>query len=217
MSDDIPIIYAQQVMSPKPVALFLSASNSKQMEQFIIAGWRVMAADNFSGCSIPAELDCEPFDPEQFSITPTLMSASISGLEDRWYKLVQLYAPSMVKINAAFSEDAEPIVEVAERLAEQDYTLCAAHWRNANTLGLRVLDRIDSLSVFKPTPWTRLNIIGFANSDQAQYMLRFGRFYASQEKRIGDLLISQAIRGDYITQLEEALKLKQSGGSITLD
>lgn len=47
--------------------------------------------------------------------------------------------------------------------------------------------------------------------------MRFGRFYAGQEKRIGELLITKTIRGDYIAQLGDALKLKQSDGPVSLD
>jgi hypothetical protein len=72
-----------------------------------------------------------------------------------------------------------------------------------------VLDRIDALSVFQPTSWTNLNLIAYKDVAQASEMLRFGRFYAGQEKRIGDLEISRAIRGDYIRQLEDAMMAHQ--------
>ncbi|MDG2321313.1 MAG: hypothetical protein P8L79_13720 [Rhodospirillaceae bacterium] len=47
--------------------------------------------------------------------------------------------------------------------------------------------------------------------------MRFGRFYAGQEKRIGELLITKTIRGDCTAQVEDALKLKQSDGLVSLD
>ena len=43
-------------------------------------------------------------------------------------------------------------------------------------------------------------------------MVRFGRFYAGQESRIGDLEISRAVRSDFIAQLEDALMAYQKKG-----
>lgn len=217
MSDDIPIIFAQQDMSPPPVAIFLSASHPNQMEQFVLAGWRVMIADDFAGCTIPKELMCEPLDPGKLDRAPALVSANVADLPEDWHQRVRLFTPAMVKINAAFTEEADPIVDAAAKLSDQDYALCAAYWRDDNAFGFKTLDRIDALSVFQPTPWVNLNIMGFSDAAQAQDMLRFGRFYAGQEKRIGELLITKTIRGDYISQLEDALMLKQAGGPIPIE
>lgn len=217
MSDDIPIIFAQQKMSPPPVALFLSASHSQQMEQFVIANWRVVLAPDFCGCDIPKELVAESFNPNNLEGPPGLLSAEIRYLPDDWHHRVRILTPEIVKINAAFSEDADAVAAVAANLTEQEYTICAAYWSDDNAVGLKTLDRIDALAVLQPTPWASLNLIAFADASQAQDMLRFGRFYAVQEKRIGELLITKAIRGDYIQQLEEALKSEQSGGPISID
>ena len=132
MSDDIPIIFAQQKMSPPPVAIFLSASHSTQMEQFILAHWRVMLAPDFTGCDIPQDLVVESFNPDALAGPPALLSTDIDSIPDDWHHRVRLFAPAMVKINAAFSEEAEPIVNAAAKLSELNYTLCAAYWRNDN-------------------------------------------------------------------------------------
>ncbi len=95
--------------------------------------------------------------------------------------------------------------------------MCAAYWRNDNAVALKILERIDALSVFQPTPWTNLNLVAFKDPAQAQDMLRFGWFYAGQEKRIGELQITNVIRGDYIQQLEDALKNQENEGPIQLD
>ena len=216
MSDDIPVIFAQQEMSPPPVSLFLSVSHPNQMEQFVLAGWRVMLAQDFTGCEIPSNLVVEPFDAEKIIQPPALLSANIGSLPDDWHHRVRMLTPRMVKINAAFSSEAEPIVDASSALMKQGYTLCAAYWRNDNAFELSILDRIDALSAFQPTPWTRLNLIAFSDPAQANDMLRFGRFYAGQEKRIGELQIAKAIRGDYIQQLEDALMAQQSGSPFTL-
>ena len=48
MSDDIPIIFAQDIIDPQKSrarsAIFLSAENMAQMQQYAIAGWTVAAA-----------------------------------------------------------------------------------------------------------------------------------------------------------------------------
>ena len=95
--------------------------------------------------------------------------------------------------------------------------MCAAYWRNDNAFALKTLDRIDLLSVFQPTPWTNLNLLAFSDTAQANDMLRFGRFFAGQEKRIDELQVTNVIRGYYIQQLEDALTKQQSEGPIALD
>ncbi len=216
MSDDIPIIFAQQEMSPPPVGIFLSASHPAQMEQFVLANWRVMLAPDFSGCEIPADLIVESFNPDTLEGPPALLSANINSIPDDWHHRVRLFSPSMVKINAALTDDAELIVDAASVLGDLNYTLCAAYWRNDNAFALKTLDRIDALSVFQPTPWTNLNLLAFSDAGQAKDMLRFGRFFAGQEKRVGELQVTNVVRGDYIQQLEDALIKQQSDGPITL-
>lgn len=215
MSDDIPLIFAQQATVPPPVALFLSATHPNQMEQFVLAGWRVMLAQDFTGCEVPPQLIWEAFDPNALVSPPALLSATVNDLPEDWSHRVRILTPDMVKMNAAFSEDADPVVGAASSLTDQGYTLCAAYWRDDNVCGFKLLDRIDLLSVFQPTPWSNLNLLAFRDEAQARDMLRFGRFYAGQEKRIGELQIAKSIRGDYINQLEDALQAHQSDGAAT--
>lgn len=211
MSDDIPIIYAQPKVEPPPLAIFLSAGHATQMEQYLLAGWQVRKAQNFAGCDVPAEMDIRPFDPAALKAAPSLLCGDIERLTEEWRHTVTLFTPQVVKINAAFSQDADVVTQCAVFLSEQGYTLCASYWQRDNSFGRRILERIDALSVFQPTPWTQLNLIAYKDVDAAAEMLRFGRFYAGQEKRIGDLEVSRAIRGDYITQLEDALMAYQTG------
>lgn len=205
MSDDIPIIYAQAKTTPPPVAIFMSAGHATQLEQYLLAGWQVCTSQSFTGCEIPKGMSVDVFDPAALEAPPALLSGEITGLSEDWRHTVTLFAPRVVKINAAFSEDPDVVTQCAAYLGEQGYILCASYWQNDNSFGRRILDRIDALSVFQPTPWTQLNLIAYKDQSAAAEMLRFGRFYAGQEKRIGELEVSRAVRGDYISQLEDSL------------
>jgi hypothetical protein len=209
MSDDIPVIFAQTVLKPQPLAIFLSATHATQMEQYVVAGWRVARTQDFQGCEIPRELPIDVFDPASLDAAPCLIIGDIMHLNDDWRHMVTLFTPESVKINAAFTEDAAKVTEVAAFLTGQNYTMCASYWRNDNSFSHRILDRIDALSVFQPTPWTNLNLIGYKETARAHTMVRFGRFYAGQEQRIGDLEVKNAIRADHISQLEAAMMALQ--------
>ncbi len=205
MSDDIPVIFAKPDLSPRPLALFLSASHSTQLEQYIVAGWTVWHATPFSGCDLPKGLNISAYDPAALTSAPELIIGDLVTLPADWQQMVTLLTPESVKINAAFSDAADVATAAAAFLSGQGYTLCAAYWKNDNSFGLRILDRIDALSAFQPTPWTNLNLIAYKDPEQAQSMVRFGRFYAGQESRIGELQIAKAIRADHIKQLEAAM------------
>lgn len=209
MSDDIPVIFAQTELKPRPVVIFLSASHATQLEQYVVAGWHVYCARSFVGCAIPPDLSVDVFDPTMLAGPPNLVIGDIQHLTDEWKHTVTLFAPLAVKINAAFSDDAGVVTAAAKFLSEKDYTLCASHWRDDNSFGFRILDRIDALSTFQPAPWTKLNIIAYKDVETAASMVRFGRFYAGQESRIGELEISRAVRSDYVAQLEDALMAHQ--------
>lgn len=212
MSDDIPVIFAQTQLKPRPIVVFLSASHATQMEQYVAAGWQVLLSLSFGGCEVPNDLNVDVLDPSALEVAPNLIIGDIHLLTDEWRHMVTLFAPETVKINAAFSEDPDVVTAAAAFLADQGYTLSASHWSNDNAFGYRCLDRIDALSVFQPTPWTKLNLIAYKDADKAADMVRFGRFYAGQEKRIGELEVSRAVRGDYIAQLEDALMAYQKDG-----
>ena len=49
MSDDIPIIFAEELLHPgrKSTAVFMSAVSSAQMQQYATAGWRVLVTKDF--------------------------------------------------------------------------------------------------------------------------------------------------------------------------
>ncbi len=209
MSDDIPVIFAQTALKPQPLAIFLSATHPTQMEQYVVAGWRVVHTQDFKGCDIPRELPIDVFDPASLDAPPCLIIGDIVHLTDDWRHMVRLFTPETVKINAAFTEDAAKVTEAAAFLTDQKYIMCASYWRNDNSFGHRILDRIDALSVFQPTPWTNLNLMGYRETVKAADMVRFGRFYAGQEQRIGDLEVKSAIRADHIGQLEAAMMALQ--------
>ncbi|MBT4740189.1 MAG: hypothetical protein HN793_00450 [Rhodospirillaceae bacterium] len=213
MSDDIPVIFAQTQLKPRPVVIFLSASHATQMEQYVVAGWQVLLSPSFTGCDVPADLNVDVFDPSALEVSPNLVIGDVVHLTDEWRHTVTLFTPDTVKINAAFTEDPEVVTAAAAFLGQQGYTLSASHWSGENVFGYRCLDRIDALSVFQPTPWTKLNLIAYKDADKAADMVRFGRFYAGQEKRIGELEVSRAVRSDYITQLEDALMAYQKDGA----
>lgn len=210
MSDDIPVIFAQTTLKPQPVVIFVSATHATQMEQYVVAGWRVLHAQDFQGCDLPRDLPIDVFDPASLDAAPCLVIGDIVHLTDDWRHMVTVFTPESVKINAAFTEDASKVTEISAFLTNQKYTMCASYWRNDNSFGHRILDRIDALSVFQPTPWTQLNLIGYRETAKAADMVRFGRFYAGQEQRIGDLEVKSAIRADHISQLEAAMMALQT-------
>ena len=205
MSDDIPVIFAKPDLSPRPLALFLSASHSTQPEQYVIAGWTVWHGTPFSGCDLPADLNIAPYNPAGLTGPPELVFGELASMPDDWHQTVMLLTPKSVKVNAAFQADPDAATSAAAFLSDQGYTLCASYWKNDNSFGLRILERIDALSAFQPTPWSNLNLIAYKDPVQAQTMVRFGRFYAGQESRIGELQVAKAIRADHIKQLEEAM------------
>jgi hypothetical protein len=144
-----------------------------------------------------------------------LVIGDLALMTEDWRHTVTMVTPQSVKLNAAFTEDADRITAAASHLTGLGYTLCGAYWRNDNSFGYRILERVDALSGFQPTPWTNLNLIGYKNKAQAEAMVRFGRFYAGQEARIGELQIAKAVRTDYITQLETAMiELQKREGSV---
>jgi hypothetical protein len=125
MSDDIPVIFAQPVVKPPPVVIFLSATHATQLEQYVVAGWQVFYGQSFTGCVIPAELAVIEFDPAVLEAAPQLIVGDIATLSDDWRHVVTLFTPHAVKINAAFSEDAAVVTSAAAFLSQQGYTLCA--------------------------------------------------------------------------------------------
>jgi len=205
MSDDIPVIFAKPDISPRPLVIFLSATHPTQLEQYVVAGWNVWHLTPFGTCDLPADLNVAPCDPAGLSGPPELLIGDLASAPDDWKQMVTMLTPNSVKLNAAFNDIGEANTAAAAFLTDQGYTLCASYWKNDNSFGFRILDRIDALSAFQPTPWSNLNLIGYKDLAQAQSMVRFGRFYAGQESRIGELQIEKTIRADYIKQLEEAM------------
>lgn len=221
MSDDIPIIFAEE--SAHPVAVFLSASGLAQMQQYAQAGWRVFAAGGFQSVR-PVNLAEVPATAGEDFPQPTLVSCEgpywAAGQDIlKLQNLVRLkrWQPRVVKLNYAFADvDPGQIRTVAEEFVSLGYVLLAAHWRDDNTMRLRSLNRIERLAALQPPDWLRLNFIACADERLAAAVLRVGRLHAGQEQRIAQLRLSEALRNDHIARLEAALVRAQASPHFKL-
>lgn len=211
MSDDIPLIFADD--SAAPSAVFLSASSAAQMQQYATAGWRVHAAAGFQAlrpinlADVPATTGDEATigQPTVLSCEgPTWAGQDIIKLQN--LVKVKRWQPRVVKINYAFYDiDPAEIQTVAGELTSLGYIVLAAHWRDDNTMRLRALNRIEQLALLEPPEWPRLNFIACGDARTAQMILRIGRLQAGQEQRIAQLRLSEALRNEHIARLEAAL------------
>jgi hypothetical protein len=213
VSDDIPLIFAEQLASPEahtPCILFLSAAATSQMQQYATAGWRVLATPDFKSTgqvdlgAVPAHVgDDAGMSPDIVSVEGTLWPS------DARTRLQQLL-PGMVKVNCAFHGlDDHRCDEIAATLQGVGYTLLATHWRDDNTYGLGSLARLDLLGAYAPRDWKRLNIIAVRDRARARSLIILGRLYVGEERRIADLRIANAVRSDHIARLEDALMAHQ--------
>lgn len=222
MSDDIPLIFADD--SPAPTAIFLSATSAAQMQQYSTAGWRVHVPSTFQAVR-PFNLNDVPATmvDEATMSQPTLISSEgpMWGSQDivKLQNLVKLkrWQPRVVKINYAFYDvDTAQVQTVAEELNSLGYVVLAAHWRDDNTMRLRSLSRIDRLAAMVPPEWQRLNFIACADERLAHMVLRIARLHTGQEQRIAQLRINEAIRNDHIARLEAALVKAQNSPHFKL-
>jgi len=221
MSDDIPVIFAQDLCAkpgaPQPVALFLSALSVMQMQQYATSGWRVLAAKNLPTAA-PIKLPDVPAEECDVASVPSpyMISCEAPALDAAAMQTIERLKPEVVKINGAFHK-ADPTPEAfARKLGSLGYTMLGAHWRNDNSFAVKMLSYIGKLSVFEPPEWNRLDVIAIRDADVAKAVLNFGRLYAGEEKRIGELRVAQSIRNDYIARLEDALAVHQSRGTFKL-
>jgi|GEM_PF-5257920 len=205
MSDDIPLIFAEE--TPTPTAVFLSASGLSQMQQFATAGWAVAVTAGFAPLRpiTLAEVPAQAVD-EAVIISPTLVSCEAQSWSAENLARIATWRPRIVKVNCAFSE-LEPahLERIAKDLAGLRLTVLAAHWRDDNTFRIRSLNRIDRLEALQPPEWPRLNFIACADDANARMILKIGRLHAGQEQRIAQLRVSEQVRGEHIARLEASL------------
>lgn len=210
MSDDIPIIFALDLLPPpaKPVAVFLSAASAPQMQQYATAGWDVVAAQGFKGAKIDlATVPARTAGDEDVTAV-TLLSCEAPHLGRDTAARIARWRPDIVKINCAFHDiaDAQP---AADSLGANGYHLLGAHWRDDNSFHIRAVDEIAPLAHFNPPAWDQLDIIAVRDPALMRAILTFGRLYVGEEARILELRVGNMVRSDTIARLEDALVAHQ--------
>jgi hypothetical protein len=123
---------------------------------------------------------------------------------------LERWRPAMVKVNCAFHGiDDRRGDDIAATLAELGYTVLAALWRDDNTYGFGSLARIDYLAAYPSRDWKHLSLIAVRDPARAKTILTVSRLYVGEERRIAELRLSNAVRGDQIARLEDALMVHQ--------
>ena len=212
MSDDIPIIFAEELQHPgrKATAAFMSAASLSQMQQYAAGGWRVLVAPDFKSkgeidlASVPAVVAAE-----SDLADCTFLSCEVPFLGADAGARISAWKPAIVKFNCAFHDVADA-GQLAASLAGMGYTVLGAHWRDDNSFSIRTLTQINHIAAFQPPEWDRTNVIGVRDPARARALLTVSRLYTGEEKRIGELRLANAIRNDHIARLEEALAAHQT-------
>ncbi len=205
MSDDVPLILAED--SPTPTAVFLSAQSESQMQQYTAAGWAIAVTAKFQPLRAIniTEVDAQVVD-EQSIIRPTLVSCEAQAWTATSLTEVARWQPRVIKVNCAFSElESAHIQAISKELTGKGLTVVASHWRDDNTYRFVSLNRIDFLDNLHPPEWTRLNFIACADEKIAKMIVKIGKLHVGQEQRIAQLRVSEAVRNDHIASLEKAL------------
>jgi hypothetical protein len=205
MSDDIPLIFAQEAATP--TAVFLSAAGLAHLQQFTTAGWAVAVTPRFEALRSLSltEVPAQVID-EAMIVNPTLVSCEAQTWTGDDLARVARWKPRVVKINCAFSDiDPAQIQMIAKSLAALGLIVLGSHWRDDNTFRIRWLNRIDRLEALQPPEWPRLNFIACASTQNAEAISKIGRLHAGQEQRIAQLRISESVRSEQIARLETAL------------
>ncbi len=161
VSDDIPIIFADDILSPnrktKPVEVFLSAASATQMQQYAAAGWCVRVAPNFKS-SAGISLDRVPATAvgEVEAADCSLLSCEAPFLDADTGARICKWKPAVVKFNCAFYDVADA-GSLASSLAALGYFVIGAHWRDDNSFAIRSLANINHISSFPALEWDRMN------------------------------------------------------------
>ena len=213
MSDDIALLFADELARPAAAArriVFLSAMSLPQMQQYATGHWQVSAGPGFESAA-GIDLAAVPATPAS---EDQVYDADVVSLEaPTWTKsatVVARWQPRVVKVNGAFHGDNALVGEHAARaLAGSGYEIIGCHWRADNTYALRSLSRIDRLAAFGAPDWKHLNLIATKDADFIRTLLSVARLYVGEERRIADLRVSHAVRGDHIARLEDALMAHQ--------
>jgi len=217
VSDDIPLIFADQLTSPdghQARIVFMSAVAGSQMQQYAAAGWRVIASPGFSAknpvdlASVPAEAG-----DESAGEGADIVSIEAPMWPGEGYARLSRWKPACVKVNCAFhGMESQRCEDMASMLNGLGYTLLGAHWRDDNTYALASLSRLDYLAAFPGRDWKHLNLIALRDAPRARALTILGRLYAGEERRIAELRVANAVRGDHIARLEDALMTHQKAG-----
>lgn len=213
MSDDIPIIFAEEMRRASgagaPSAVFFSAASAAQMQQYAAAGWKVIATPGFrSDAAVDlAEVPATAV-PEASISECTLLSCESKFVPAGTADHIKRWQPAFLKFNCAFY-DISDASSLAQSVIGLGYVPLVALWRDDNSFGYRSVANCGPLAIFPNLEWDRTNLIGVRDPAMAQTLLQIARLYVGEERRIVDLRVANAIRNDYIARLEDALQAHQ--------
>ena len=220
MSDDIPIIFAEDITRTQgkapATAVFLSAGSALQMQQYAAGGWRVLAAPGFKS---PAKIDlaevpasaCGEDDPAGC----TLLSCEVKFLGGDAGARIGRWKPEILKFNCAF-QDVADAASLAASMEGMGYSVLGAQWRDDNSFAIRSMVGLAPIASIQPPDWDRITLIGVRDEARLPALLAIGRLYAGEEKRIGELRVANDIRNDHIARLEDALLAHQRSDTFKL-
>jgi hypothetical protein len=206
---DIPVIFAVELMRLPQTAVFLNAVTTAQMQHYARSGWSVAAAEGFTATG-QVDLEAVPAtargDTEIAQVT--VLSCEAPRLREDTARRIALWKPEIVKINCAFHGVADAR-DVAASLQQVGYDVLIAGWKDDNSFAFRATTVFVPLADVNAPDWDRMDIIGVKEPALRRAILAVGRLYAEEELRILDLRVANAIRGDTIARLEDALVARQ--------
>src|SRR6185312_13807799 len=138
----------------------------------------------------------------------TVLSCEAPRLREDTARRIALWKPEIVKINCAFHGVADAR-DVAASLQQVGYDVLIAGWKDDNSFAFRATTVFVPLADVNAPDWNRMDIIGVKEPALRRAILAVGRLYAEEELRILDLRVANAIRGDTIARLEDALVARQ--------
>ena len=213
MSDDIPLIFADEMARPaaRRRVVFLSAMSAAQMQQYATAQWDVVTGPGFQA---RGEVDIAAV-PAREGGEDQLTGADLISLEAPTWPAdaephFRRWAARAIKVNAAFHNlGGDKVEAAAATLVRLGYQVVVCHWRADNIYGIRSLSRVERLESFGAPDWTNSNLIAVRDADLARLLLTVSRLYVGEERRIAELKLSHTVRGDHIARLEDAMMALQ--------